>query len=53
MKKEKNGFEKREELGDAYWKDPLWKEVRRLRDEDKHAEANSLVFEIRSEWGLM
>ena len=47
-----NGFEQRELVGDAYWKDPLWKEVAKLRDQNKQVEANSLVLKIRSKWGV-
>ena len=50
--KKKDGFEQREALGNDYWKDPRWKEVRRLRDEKKHSEANGLVFQIRESWGV-
>jgi len=53
---EKNdGWEQREALGNAYWEDPRWDEVRRLRTTgkpDDHAAANRLVFEIRSSWGV-
>lgn len=48
----KCGFEQREMLGDAYWQDPRWKEVERLRKEGKQAEANGIVFEIREHWGV-
>lgn len=48
----KDGFEKREALGDNYWKDPRWKKVNKLRKENKHLEANGLVGEIRYSWGL-
>lgn len=50
--KEKNGFEKREEVGETYWHDERWLEVNRLREDNRHAEANALVFEIRSDWGM-
>ena len=46
-----DGFEKREAKPD-YWKDERWKEVRKLRDEDKQTEANGLVSKIRSDWGM-
>ena len=52
MSKRKCGFEARESLGDAYWKDERWKEVTRLRDAGEHIVANGLVFKIRSDWGL-
>ncbi len=52
MRKKLDGFEQRELLGDAYWEDLRWKVVERLRKEEKHLEANSLVFEIRSDWGV-
>jgi len=48
----KCGFEQRELVGDAYWKDPRWKEVERLRKEGKHPEANGLVMTIRNDWGV-
>jgi hypothetical protein len=51
MKKELDGFEKREQCPD-YWKDPRWKEVTKLRDENKIAEANGLVGKIREDWGM-
>jgi hypothetical protein len=47
-----SGFKKRELLSDQYWKDPLWKEVRALRDKGRHSEANGLVCRIRAKWGL-
>lgn len=52
MEKKMNGFEKREALGDAYYKDPRWKKVNRLREENKDSEANGLVGRIRQDWGL-
>jgi hypothetical protein len=52
VKRKLDGFEKRELLGDAYWKDKRWKKVTKLRDEGKMLEANSLVFKIRESWGL-
>lgn len=47
-----DGFEQRELLGKAYWEDPRWKEVERLRQEGKEDKAGSLVFEIRRSWGV-
>ena len=48
-----NGFEQREVAGaTGYWEDPRWKEVKKLRNENKHSEANTLVFKIRSDWGV-
>lgn len=47
-----DGFEQREILSDSYWKDPRWKIVSDLRKQEKHAEANGLVFQIRSDWGV-
>ena len=47
-----NEFEQREAVGDAYWKDPRWKEVAKLRDQNSQLEANSLVLKIRSDWGV-
>lgn len=53
MKKRKdNGFEVREALGSAYWADKRWKLVRKLRTEGKDTEANGVVQEIRSSWGI-
>lgn len=52
MSRKLDGFEQRELLGDAYWKDPRWEEVRKLREQNKQAEANSLTFEIRESWGV-
>jgi len=46
------GFEQRETLGSAYWDDPRWQEVLRLRARDNQADANNLVFKIRSDWGV-
>ena len=43
-------FEQREALGDAYWNDPRWKEVAKLRQEGKQSDANGLVFQIRGSW---
>lgn len=50
--RELNGFEQREIVGDAYWEDPRWEEVRKLRDENKQSEANDLVMKIRDSWGV-
>lgn len=47
-----DGFEQREALGDAYWDDPRWKKVLKLRKQKKDSEANCLVFEIRRSWGV-
>lgn len=47
-----NGFEQRELVGEAYWKDPRWKEVAKLRDQNRQVEANGLVMKIRSKWGV-
>ena len=47
-----NGFEQREMAGKAYWADQRWGEVRSLRDQNKQVEANSLVFEIRRDYGV-
>jgi len=47
-----DGFEARERLGQAYWDDPRWEEVRKLRNQGKQAEANGLVFQIRASWGI-
>lgn len=47
------GFEARESVAkQGYWEDPRWKDVKRLRAEGKHAEANSLTFQIRGSWGI-
>lgn len=51
-KRKLNGFEKRELIGKSYWEDPRWKKVRKLRKENKHGEANNIVFKIRASWGL-
>jgi hypothetical protein len=48
---EMDGFEKREACPN-YWKDPRWKKVSKLRLKNKQAEANSLVMEIRRDWGM-
>lgn len=50
-KHELDGFEKREACP-GYWKDKRWKEVSKLRNQNKNAEANSLVFQIREDWGM-
>lgn len=50
--KKPDGFEQREALGNAYWDDPRWAEVRRLRQEGKQSEANGLTFTIRESWGV-
>lgn len=49
------GFAQRELAGADYWKDPKWKEVTKLRNSknpDDHGKANSLVFQIREDWGV-
>ena len=48
---EMDGFEKRESCPE-YWDDPRWKDVDKLRDENKHSEANGLVMKIRNDWGM-
>jgi len=52
MTPKKNGFAKRELLGDKYWEDPRWEEVRELREQNSHPKANGLVGQIRHDWGL-
>lgn len=52
MKKKLDGFEQREQAGKGYWEDPRWKKVEKLRKKGKHCEANGLVFDIRSSWGV-
>lgn len=47
-----NGFEKREMVGDPYWKDSRWEEVRRLRVDGEDAKANGIVCIIRRDWGV-
>lgn len=48
-----DGFEQREIIAEqGYWKDKRWKEVRRLRSQKKHTEANNLVFKIRTDRGI-
>lgn len=47
-----NGFEARELLGNKYWNDPRWEQVKKLRTENKYSEANRIVFEIRNDWGV-
>jgi len=50
--KKLNGFEQREIIGDKYWNDPRWKEVKELRKKGKNLEANGLTFQIRDSWGV-
>lgn len=50
-KKRQCGFEQREQ-SPGYWNDPRWKEVQRLRREDRQSEANHLTFQIRDSWGV-
>jgi len=45
-------FEQYEQLPDSYHKDSRWKTVKELRMADKHLEANTLVLQIRSDWGF-
>ncbi len=45
-------FEQYEALPASYHSDPRWKEVRKLRAEGKHLEANGLVMQIRSDYGF-
>jgi len=47
-----DGFEQRELIGDVYWDDLRWEQVRKLREQNKLLEANSLVFEIRESYGV-
>ncbi len=48
-----DGFEKREQVTKyGYWEDERWKEVTKLRKENKIPESNGLVMEIRSDWGV-
>jgi len=46
-----DGFEKREARPD-YWKDPRWERAKELRAKNNQVEANGLVGEIRSDWGM-
>lgn len=36
----------------GYYDDPRWEQVYKLREEEKHLEANSLVMQIRDDWGI-
>jgi len=53
MKKRKNqrGAELKENIGPGYWVEPRWVEVRRLKREGRHQEANTLASKIRFDWG--
>lgn len=45
-------FEQYEQLPISYHRDPRWEVVRELRKQNKHLEANGLVFQIRNSWGF-
>ena len=46
-------FEDREEAErNGYSEDVRWKKVRELRSQNKHSEANGLVFKIREDWWI-
>ncbi len=47
-----NGFNQRELIGDKYWDDPRWEEVRNLRKEGEDLKANGLVMKIRQDFGI-
>jgi hypothetical protein len=47
-----DAFDRYEALPASYHKDPRWKIVAQLRKENKHPEANSLVMQIRSDYGF-
>lgn len=50
----KDPFEQREIVDPAYWDDPRWKEVQRLRS-GRHPDfprANGLVAKIHADWGV-
>jgi len=46
------GFEQRELVGEDYWNDSRWNEVKQLRKEGKHPQANGIVSQIRESWGV-
>ncbi len=46
-------FEAYEALPASYHKDPRWAQVRQLRKEGKHLEANGLVGQIRQDYGFL
>jgi len=50
--KKECGVEKREALGEAYWKDKRWERVKKLRNRRQNVKANGLVLAIRESWGL-
>lgn len=45
-------FEQYEALPASYHSDQRWKQVRELRNQGKHLEANGLVMQIRSDYGF-
>ena len=45
-------FEQYENLSTLYHKDLRWDEIRKLRLEGRHPEANHLVFVLREEYGF-
>lgn len=47
-----DGFEKRELVGEQYWNDHRWEQVKQLRENNENAKANALVFQIRASYGL-
>jgi hypothetical protein len=53
MKRRECGFAKREQLANSgYWDDKRWEKVKKLREQGKQSEANGLVMNIRSDWGM-
>lgn len=47
-----DAFEAYAALPASYHNDPRWKQVRELRAQNKHLEANGLVAAIRSDFGF-
>lgn len=41
-----------QEVENGYFEDHRWELVYKLRDQDKHVEADTVVNEIRYDWGL-
>jgi len=54
MRKYKTNTFEQHELATCrgYYKDLRWKKVQQLRDENRHPEANGLVFKIREDYGI-
>jgi hypothetical protein len=50
--KKQDTFDRYEQLPVSYHEDPRWKDVEKLRKENKFPESNDLALQIRTDYGF-